>query len=268
MYSYSIPLPRPSSGCAGSVSQLPVCRCSTQSHPLPSKSSGWELVGSRPQKTPSERRPAQVGGLWVAQTHPCRERVWHWEHVAMGGCDQLWPHLSVGPCPARLQEQQRWETAGLLLSSVPCLKGLGGLEDSVPAGSEELVGCSSRQEIKQTGNIVCCVLRCCIAPALHARLPCPAARCPAQRRPCVPGARSLPARGLTCGGSASAAAHNIERCQDHRLDCLFSFWWFCDLNSSAFPRSSRAGHTNTGISMVGGVNKGQTHGAGLTTLVL
>lgn len=206
----------------------------------------------------------------MAQTRPCREQVWHWERVAVGGCDQLWPHLSVGPRPARLQEQQRWETAGLLLSSVPCFKGLGGLEDSVPAGSEELVGCSSSQEIKQTSNIVCCVLWCCIAPALRARLPHPAARCPAQRRPCVPGARSLPARGLTCGGPASAAARKEQpvHCQDRRLVCLFSFWRFCDLNSSAFPRSSRAGHTNAGISMVGGGGQqgatpwGRAHHAG------
>lgn len=41
--------------------------CSTQSHPLLNKSSGWEPVTSRPQKMPLERKPALVGGLWVAE---------------------------------------------------------------------------------------------------------------------------------------------------------------------------------------------------------
>lgn len=163
-------------------------------------------------------------------------------------------------------------TAARGLRDVP--RGLGCLEDSLPAGPEELVGCCSRQASHTPAtscvrlSVLCCgavLLPPCVPSfpvqllaallslqALHGRGSLAACKVPCSRGPCLRRQRA-------------AHKEKFMHCQDHLLVCSFSFWQFYDLNSSTFLWSSRAGHTNAGINSVrrgGGATRGSLMGLG------
>lgn len=231
------------------------------------KSSGWKLVGSRPRKRPLERRPAQVGGLWVAQTPPCARG----KPNTVGRCDQLWSHRSVGPHPAATELGNCWGIA-VLASVASHLQPVGYALRAGLFGGQSQLGRRNRSAVPagrgQTDRSLAVRLSAPCVPSLPVQL-LAALLSPQPLR----GRGSLAARKLPCAPRVLPpwAAHEEKLTPRQDLFARFHSGGFTTRTRALFFWSSGAGLTNVGINGVGrggGGNEGQPNGARLTMLVL
>lgn len=175
----------------------------------------------------------------------------------MSRCHKLWSHLSVGHCPAWLQEQlgNCWAivvlcTLGTSPSGFPSAAAWGLQDMSQGLDCWDFVSCSIRQVSSRPA--MSCV-------RLSVFLPC-IPGCPIQQLSDLPD----PQAQESC---RQQAAHEGIRvyCQDHLVHS-FSFQGTFTTCTRALSLSSRAGHANTGISTVRH-GEGQPDGNGFTVLV-